>query len=108
MQKIFTCDGINPKTKQLYKSCPTCRARNANWKHVIFGKNSNDTAAADNASSSETESNATEQTIPPEVDAVTIPHQVEVVQVTMSRETETADDIESKDKQYTKRKDRYI
>ena len=89
MQKnTFTCDGINPKTKQLYKSCQICRARNSNWKQVIFGKNNNDTAAADNVSSSETESNATEQTIPPEVDEVTIPRQVEVDQVTTSRETE--------------------
>ena len=86
MQKN-TRDGINPKTKQLYKSCQICRARNANWKQYIFGKNNDDTAVAGNVSSSETESNPTEQTIPPEVDEVTIPHQVEVDQVSTSRET---------------------
>ena len=78
--KKNTCDGINPNTKQLYKSCQICRARNANWKQVIFGKNNNDTAVADNASLSlsETESNATYQTLPPEVDHVSTSPEREV------------------------------
>ena len=83
-KRIFTRDGINPKAKQLYKSCQTCRARNANWKQVIFGKNNNDTAVADNASLSlsETESNATDQTLPPEVDHASTSPEVEADKVT--------------------------
>ena len=90
-KKIFACDSINPKTKQLYQSCHTCRFRNTNWKQAVFGKTNNGTAAADNASLSlsETESNATDQTLPPEVDHVSTPPEVEVDKVTTSHVAES-------------------
>jgi len=77
-KKKITCDEINPKTKQLYKSCQHCRTRNnTNWKQIVFGKNNNDTASADNASS-ESDSNATDQTLQSELDdKVASPREVE-------------------------------
>jgi hypothetical protein len=54
----------------VYTSCLTYRAPNTNWKQVVFGKSNNDTSVADIASLSlsETDSNAMDQALPPEVD----------------------------------------
>ena len=91
-KNIFACDGINPKTKKPYKSRLTCRARNTNWKQLLFGKSNNDTSAADNDASlslSETESNATDQALPPEIDHRTDQKiQPEVNEATTSHVTE--------------------
>ena len=39
-KKFFTCHGVNPRTKQLYKTCQTCRKRNTNsnqyWKAIVY------------------------------------------------------------------------
>ena len=73
-KKLFTCDEVNPRTQQLYKSCKSCRLRNSktDWKAVVFGKQ------PDNVSS-DTESNATEHTLSPEEIAVEQVEQVEQV-----------------------------
>ena len=82
-KKLFTCDEINPRTQQLYKTCQTCRKRHSNtnqdWKAVVFGNQ-----PADNVSS-DTESNATEHTLSPEE---TAPRQADVEQVEQAEQVE--------------------
>ena len=52
---------------------------NQDWTAIVFGTQpANDNAAPTDNVSSDTESNATEQTLSPEVNEVTAPHQVEV------------------------------
>ena len=90
-EKMFTCDEVNSRTKQLYKTCHTCRKRNSktDWKSIVFGKQAaNDNTASVGKASSDTESNATEQTISPEVEQVEQVEQEQVEQVTTTHAVE--------------------